>query len=75
MQVFAVGKWLTFSSLDMQILGFIELKPNVGGREHEVVNNKNCLFCYAVNSVNISQKYTTDRLFSLKSVYTQLFFN
>ena len=36
MQVFAVGRWLAFSSLDMHNLGFIELNPNVGGREHEV---------------------------------------
>ena len=68
MQVFAVGKWFAFSSLDIHIFGFIELKPKVGGREHEVVNSKNWLFCYAVNSANISQKYTTDKLFSLKSV-------
>lgn len=36
MHVLAVGKWLTFSSLEMHSLGFIDPKPRVGGREHEV---------------------------------------
>lgn len=65
MQVLAVGKCVTFSSLDMQILGFMELNPRVGGLEHEVTYNKNWLFCYDVNSLSTYQKYTTDKLFSL----------
>jgi len=56
MQVFAVGKWLVFSSLLMQILGFITPNPRVGGLEQEVMYNKSNDFYSQVISLTACQK-------------------
>jgi hypothetical protein len=47
--VFAVGKWSVFWSLLIQILGFIDEKPRVGGREQDVMKRSNNDFCSGVN--------------------------
>lgn len=64
MQVLAVGKWLTFSSLEMHSLGLRELNPKVGGREQDVTYKRKWPFCSALKSLSSSQKYTIVMLFS-----------
>jgi hypothetical protein len=55
-QVFAVGRWVIVLSLYRHIIGFIDEKPRVGGREHEVTYSRKRDFSSQVNYRRTYQK-------------------
>lgn len=64
MHVFAVGRKVTSYVLWIQIRGFIDAKPIVGGREQEVTKSRNADFCSGLNSDKTLQRSIIVWLFS-----------